>query len=134
MNNLLQNESMFHGLNLSSLLSPPGLSPFAKSVFFIKGTVKVVTKWILCDQMTAYLVILIAFPFLVILADQLLFTEVVFSDPSIIKLNYYSVSLLYVHARLCMLCTHAYSDQQSFCILMCHKVIQITMPSLLEIG
>ena len=56
------------------------------------------------------------------------------SDPSLIKLNYYEVSLLCVHSRLCMLCTHAYSDHQSFCISMCHDVIQITMPTLKKIG
>jgi len=38
-----------------------------------------------------------------------------------------------VHTRLCMLCTHAYSNNPLFCILMCHQVMLITMPRLMKI-
>ena len=55
------------------------------------------------------------------------------SDPSLIKLNYCKVSLPYVHAHLCMLCMHAYYNHHKICILMCHKVILITMPILIKI-
>ena len=46
------------------------------------------------------------------------------SDPSLIKLNYFKFSLSYVHACLCMLCTHAYTKHRRFGILMWHRIIK----------
>ena len=66
--------------------------------FFIRSTSKVVTKWTFCDEMTAYLVILIGVPPFLINPCLSTFVYIsCLSDPSLIKLNYYKVSLPYVH-------------------------------------
>merc|ERR1712030_128514 len=49
--------------------------------------------------------------------------------------NFASLTYLHnLHTHLCMPLMHACTDQLTLCILMCQKVIQITMPNLKKIG
>ena len=132
MNILWPNDVIFSGLHDIFCIRTYSLTTFVKEVFWLEAPVKLwrnenfVTKWL-------HFSCLYSFPFL---SNPCLSTFIYISclsDPSLIKLNYYKVSLPYVHAHLCMLCTHAYSNNQKFRILMCHKVILITMPFLITI-
>merc|ERR1712030_48772 len=49
--------------------------------------------------------------------------------------NFASLTYLQnLHTHLCMPLMHACTDKLTFCILMCQKVIQITMPNLKKNG
>ena len=49
--------------------------------------------------------------------------------------NFASLTYLHnLHTRFCMPLMHACTDQLTLCILMCQKVIQITMQNLKKIG
>ena len=49
--------------------------------------------------------------------------------------NFASLTYLHnLHTRFCMPLMHACTDQLTLCILMCQKVILITMPNLKKIG
>merc|ERR1712055_864888 len=49
--------------------------------------------------------------------------------------NFASLTYLHnLHTRLCMPLMHACTDHLTLCILMCQKVIQITMQNLKKIG
>ena len=61
-----------HSINVINFYQALASMKRCAFLFFIKGTGNVVTKWTYCDQMTAYLVDWITFPFKVHLVKEVL--------------------------------------------------------------